>query len=132
MRLKLDFFTQIFQRLAIADCIYRSRFTSRWIFTVALDEYLKPKHSNSVPSLLQTHRLAAWITFGATVFGCHVCNDKGEEWFGVERLTFKWPGLYCHEKEGEAVKDRDFCLGKAGNRRYFLNPRKVRIDFSLL
>ena len=118
------------QLLAITDCMYRTRLTSKWVFMADTDEYLVPKPPLTMRSILAQHSEAAFITHGQTAAGSQKCVDvRGPNVFAVERTVFRWPGKgYCTLEEREDFEEatRRYCLDHFGHRKYFLNPRKVR------
>ena len=70
---------------------------------------------------------ASYLTHAQTVGGTETCVEgSGEGSFIIERILFRWPGLYCATEDKNKFPDREYCLDHFGHRKYFLNPRKVR------
>ena len=118
------------QLLAITDCVYRTRLTSKWVFMADTDEYIVAQPPLTIRSILQQHSEAAFITHGQTAMGSQKClNVTGLNVFTIERIIFRWPGKgYCTLETRQDFNEatRPYCLDHFGHRKYFLNPRKVR------
>lgn len=114
------------QSITQHDCIYRSRRNSKWITMIDLDEFVDARPPHSVGSLLRKYEDKPWITHGSVWWGVHVCNDReGDDIWGLEQMTYHWPGHYCQNKE--LYPDWKFCLSDAGHRKLFVNPRKTNL-----
>lgn len=117
------------QGVALMDCLYRHRYTSKWLFYGDLDEYLDVVPPLTLGGVLQEHNDRPWLTFGVVWWTVNHCrrraDGKGDDeaWL-IEPMVFHDRERYCfHDK----YPDRDFCLDWQGHRKFFLNPRKSEI-----
>lgn len=123
------------QKLAIADCIYRTRYLAKWVFMGDLDEYIHVRPPDTLMSLLPQHELKAWVSHGAFNWDLSRCldhigqnkNGKSEELFMVERIRYRSKVAHCITPEGMNITDVNMCYSAWGHRKYFLNPRRVPI-----
>ena len=92
-----------------------------------MDEYIVPRAPETLGSLLRKYPEAAYLTHAQTAGAGEMCVEgRGEGAFILERLIFRWPGLFCAVEDESKFPDRNYCLDHYGHRKYFLNPRKVR------
>lgn len=122
--------------LAMHDCIYRSRFTSKWVLYIDWDDYLYVPQPQSLSSLLTKYDDKPWLTHGTLVWSVDMCRPGppvfgGERWafsgsrlpFVIERMAFHWPLIVCHG--AQPGDDPKTCVNHAGERKYICNPRRV-------
>eukprot|EP00897_Mesotaenium_endlicherianum_P001065 jgi/Mesen1/1095/ME000123S00267 len=125
--------------LALHDCMYRARLTSKWVAAAAWDEYLWVKPPETLLSLLARHEGRPWLTHGEFVWSSHKCRP-GPPLFGtpmwlpgptsggplaIERLVFRWPFPVCHSRGDDG--DGSLCLDDDGARKYIADPRQVEV-----
>eukprot|EP00850_Spirogloea_muscicola_P021997 SM000272S10264 [mRNA] locus=s272:62131:65186:+ [translate_table: standard] len=114
------------QVLALNDCIYRSAFDSQWVLWGEWDDYLWVDPHSPLPNILKAHESEPWLSHGARWWSTNKCTPpKAKDSWPVERMVFTWPHYFCVE-EGSDKVDPELCPGKRGDRKLFINPRKVR------
>eukprot|EP00271_Cylindrocystis_brebissonii_P009706 TRINITY_DN2481_c0_g1_i3.p1 TRINITY_DN2481_c0_g1~~TRINITY_DN2481_c0_g1_i3.p1 ORF type:complete len:262 (-),score=36.70 TRINITY_DN2481_c0_g1_i3:932-1717(-) len=118
------------QPLAIADCIQRNRYRTKWLLMTDLDEDLfVPSPQGSLHALLGRYAHAPWLTFGTLEVDIRQCirgpwSRGGSEHFAVEAIVVPAKQkIYCAEPKEE----RDTCRGVMGHRKYILDPRQVEV-----
>lgn len=129
------------QLLGIQDCIYRLRFSSKWVLMADIDEYLWVKAPQTLHTFLSWHDDKVGISHGSWWFSTNVCRpleDHAAELgsqllqeapnaaFTCEKFVFRWPEPACFEnKEGEGHVDAQMCMNDKGHRKNIVNPRKL-------
>lgn len=112
------------QPLAIADCIHRNRYSTKWLFMGDVDEYLHIPSNLNLVQILSRYSEAPWFTFGSLSFDPKFCEKrKNVDQFVIDLVRFAEKNISCTTKR----QKEEFCLGVFGHRKYILDPRKVDI-----
>eukprot|EP00271_Cylindrocystis_brebissonii_P000338 TRINITY_DN10448_c0_g1_i2.p1 TRINITY_DN10448_c0_g1~~TRINITY_DN10448_c0_g1_i2.p1 ORF type:complete len:757 (-),score=119.19 TRINITY_DN10448_c0_g1_i2:718-2988(-) len=126
------------QLLAVQDCIYRTRFTSRWLLLADLDEYFWVRPPRTVASILAEHDDKPGFSHGSYWFSVFLCRPKHDhqlemgpfyqelegDAFQVENFVFRWPEPACWQEEPQV--DPNLCLSHKGHRKVVMNPRMYK------
>eukprot|EP00897_Mesotaenium_endlicherianum_P011063 jgi/Mesen1/9986/ME000072S09401 len=111
---------------ALNDCLYRTRFTAKWVFVHDLDEFIEFVPPHTLKSTLTQHKDKAFLTHGVVWWDHQRCNKKSwEGHWGAERLVFKDPNPYCYANPG--FSDPNYCLEWHGHRKYLFQPSQVYV-----
>lgn len=112
------------QTLAILDCVYRNRYTAKWLMMGDPDEYLHVKPPATLQSILTKYEEEAFISHQGLNWDINHCEKKTSvDQFTVERMVFRLQNFSCWIKEWNP----NLCWTSFGHRKYFVNPRKVEI-----
>lgn len=111
------------------------------------DEFLQVVPPNSLDSLLEKYNTKSWLSFGGIWWDVNFCeaSEKEEKKLPfLEKMVFKIDGFFCSRVKkpkfacvkserdwpGEICKGLfgELCDVHNGRRKYFVNPRKVRVS----
>ncbi|CAI5471711.1 unnamed protein product [Closterium sp. Yama58-4] len=111
------------------DCLYRSRFLTRWLLYTDLDEYIFTPPPATFLSWL--HRLpenASWASMGSYMHSINTCsqpnrgNATNESQLLVEHLPWRAELPSCSDRAKALV-----CPGAQGRRKQVVDPRRVNM-----
>lgn len=90
------------QVLALQDCAHRNVYTSEWVATAEVSEFIRVSQPpGNLPGLLDKHRGAPWVSLGSLWWSVQKCcpdfRAQGDK-FSMERMIYHWPGPLCHDK----------------------------------
>ncbi|CAI5460238.1 unnamed protein product [Closterium sp. Yama58-4] len=122
--------------LSALDCLHSMAFLARWVTVLSPDSYLFVPPPATILEYLKQHEERSWVTVGTQEWSPVKCRDglrmqppgvwEGRQEaapFAVEWLAFRRKDAQCSD-EGA---DKETCIGEAGQRSHFTNPRKAGI-----
>ncbi|GJP31986.1 hypothetical protein CLOM_g16536 [Closterium sp. NIES-68] len=111
------------------DCLYRSRFLTRWLLYSDLDEYIfTPPPSTFLSWLSRIPQNASWASMGSYMYSINTCsklhygNASNESELLVEHLPWRAELPSCPDRTKAFV-----CPGPQGRRKQVVDPRRVNM-----
>ncbi|CAI5950697.1 unnamed protein product, partial [Closterium sp. NIES-64] len=122
--------------LSALDCLHSTAFLARWVTVLSPDSYLFVPPPASILEYLKQHEERSWVTIGTQEWSPVKCRDglrmqppgvwegrREAAPFAVEWLAFRRKDAQCSDEGAE----KETCIGEAGQRSHFTNPRKAGI-----
>ncbi|CAI5495930.1 unnamed protein product [Closterium sp. Naga37s-1] len=111
------------------DCLYRSRFLTKWLLYTDLDEYIfTPPPATFLSWLDHLPSNASWASMGSYMHSINTCsqphhgNATNESQLLVEHLPWRAEMPSCSDRAKALV-----CPGAQGRRKQVVDPRRVNM-----